>query len=78
VVDASAATDIANIDEWVKSHCGHGGSLIKVGFALLFIKYSHDIDCFQIENKDKLCFLRAVVTAKAYVDDDPMKNTATW
>jgi len=68
-------TDIANIDEWVKSHCGHGGSLIKVGSAVLFVKYSNNIDRFQIVNKDKLCFLRAVVTAKAYFDEDPQRNT---
>jgi len=34
------------------------------------------IDYFlQIVNEDQLCFLRAVVPAKAYDDDDPQKNT---
>jgi len=68
-------SDIANLDDWVASHCAHGGSLIKVGSAFLSVKYSRDIYYFQIVNKDKLCFLRAVVTAKAYFDEDPQRNT---
>jgi len=30
-------TDVANIDEWVESHCGKAGSLIRVCFFTLFI-----------------------------------------
>lgn len=71
---------VANRDAWVKSHCGHGGALIEVCCNLkpynIYVSLI-EISFAQINNKDNLCFPRAVVTAKAIVDNDPSKDTIT-